>query len=164
MADADDLFHRDLVRFVHEANHPNGHIITQGFVFDLKTAKLAPIPGAWSKEFHFICGSSSVLRLQPGDFGDKDSRIHKLGAHNRIAENSISMGRPLNRIDWPAVVYVFGDGETLGNISSRSAERQSSLHQIIQKRAVPITGAELVNFCLSPLIQECKNRVVPAIG
>jgi hypothetical protein len=156
MADADDLFHRDLFRVIREADHSNGHIIKRGYVFDMTNGKLAPIPGAWSKAFDAICGSSAILRLTPSEIREK-TRIQKLGPHNRIEENSILMGRPLHVIDWPAAIYVLGARETVSSTAIRTPTRQAELHDIIFARSIEITPDTISAFMLQPLINETTH-------
>jgi hypothetical protein len=158
LADADDLFHRDFVAYIRRMNHPNGHSIRLGYVFELVSGKLAPIPGAWTKTFDCYCGSSAVLRLTPDEMRGDDCRQRQLGAHGAIFENSIKTGRPLNAIDWHAAVYVLGGAETASVGVLRTPERQAQLHEIIARKAMPIPQEIIDAFALQPLVDECATR------
>ena len=158
MSDADDLFHRDFVAFIREQNHPNGHSIHSGYVFDCSSGHLSTIPGAWRNKFHLICGSSAVLRLEPVEMQGADCRLNKLKPHDAIFENSEAIGRSLNVIEWPAVIYVLGGLESVSANIFRTPERQTSLHEIIAKKAIAITDEIVRSFTLQPLINGCETQ------
>ncbi|MEM7406395.1 MAG: glycosyltransferase family A protein [Pseudomonadota bacterium] len=105
LRDADDLVHRDLVRFVHESGHPNGWLVEHGFV--------APLGSPWlfsRARFWQLCGTSSILNarlagLAGGSDGTEDDCVLLDFGHHELPIELERRGQPLANIPFPAAVY-----------------------------------------------------------
>jgi hypothetical protein len=151
LSDADDLFHKDLPRYIRATNSEFGYILKKGFVYSLLNKSLALVPGAWSKSFDAICGSSAIIKVAESDrtaflHSPKNCFINHLGPHNLIDQNLLEMKRPLSPIEWPACVYMLSNSETVSSIINRTPDRQIKLNEIIQERRIVITSDIVENF------------------
>jgi succinoglycan biosynthesis protein ExoM len=119
--DADDLVSKRLVEFVKETQHPFGYLIEDGYALDLEQKSVLPIPGPSGIPFHQICGTSVILRLEPGDMTarrGKPSRFKRLyrAGHPTVAAAADDDRQPLSIIPFPAACYVIGTGVSQSDI------------------------------------------------
>lgn len=91
LLDADDWVDRALVEASRATISPDqvGGLIDAGFAVDFRSLRAAPIPHPhiFDQPFHRICGSSSVLKIEPGNstplHADPYSILHE---HYRLPE------------------------------------------------------------------------------
>lgn len=101
LLDANDLVHHGLVDYVITTGNPNGYLVETGFLEDMATGTMALSSTLLKKPFHQYCGSCSVLP-SPRTADDMDFLLRP---HAAWAEESLLLGRPLQTIPFPAVVY-----------------------------------------------------------
>ncbi len=116
MLDADDLVHRGLVEFIRRDRHPHGYLVERGFMENVATGALSPLPGPRGRPLHQVCGSCAVLHLTPDDIGDgpgSGSFFDNFHEHRRWKQTAARLGRPLATIPFPSVVYRLTPGPTI---------------------------------------------------
>lgn len=122
--DADDLVDDELVRHVHERAADNGYIVKRGYRFDATTNRLWLVT-----DFDRVCGSCAIFRFTaddlPKDDADNDCYYRRFKEHRSWETTAASYGRPLEPIEYPAVVYV--------RTSGASTFRRSRLHILSSK-------------------------------
>jgi predicted O-methyltransferase YrrM len=140
--DADDLVHRDLVRYILGDHNENGYVIREGYALDFGNRRVAPIPGAFRKGFNRVCGSSGVMYLLPGDlpsmpYNEKQGTtlFERITSHKYYEDGNGRKDRPLTSVPFPAGVYMLNNGVNLSNILVRTEERQLELIRGIADRA-----------------------------
>lgn len=144
--DADDLVHRDLVAHVRETRSPHGYSLRRGYAMDWKNRKLAPVPGVWDTTFDQVCGSSGIFHFQPTDLpetlgkGTDEAYFHQFSFHAYWRTTAHENGRPLEDVDFPAVIYVLNHAQNLSFSLQRGALRQENLCRFIAERAIDATG------------------------
>src|SRR5690606_8310594 len=70
--DADDLLHRDLVKFALDIKDPNGYILNEGYEYFIKQNKIIQ-----RSDMANICGSTTIIHKQhiSLNYEIKDSKI-----------------------------------------------------------------------------------------
>lgn len=116
--DADDLIHRDLVRYV-LTDGAGTYVIDDGFVYDARAHTLQRYPA----NFYRRCGSSFVFRFGadelPEAWDDLDAPFSQFGTsperrgHQEYELVAAELGRPAARVPFPACVYVVNHPESL---------------------------------------------------
>jgi hypothetical protein len=158
--DCDDLVSRDLVAYARENGDANGYLIESGFVLDEKANKLARIPGApgtWlGRPLHQVCGSCAIMHLSrselPGGelFRQSEGLFRRLREHGRYGADAEAIGRPLQPIPFPALVYVLNTGNNVSYTESRNVEQQARIHSDISRSAISVSREIAWQFGLSP--------------
>ena len=155
--DADDLIHRDLVKYILSDNNKLGYSIRHGYALDWQNRSLAPIPGAWDATFDNVCGSSAIFYLQFGDFFNNDcpSKYKKpsyfWASHGYWSVVAQEWGRPLSNIPFLACIYVVNHSQNLSFNMQRTYVRQKNIIENIQKHQVKNIDDILVEFSVCPL-------------
>jgi hypothetical protein len=144
--DSDDLVSRDLVAYARDRADANGYLVDSGYVLNACTGTLAPVPGAWGdRPFHQVCGSCAILKLSRSELpGGELFRRHEglfcqMRQHGRYGVDATAIGRPLNPIPFPAVVYVLNTGNNISYALERDSVRQAQIHCDIDRNAVPVS-------------------------
>ena len=116
--EADDLVHRDLVRYVMD-DGGNSYVIDDGYIYDTRARILQRYPA----NFHRRCGSSFVFRFRldelPEAWDDLDAPFSLFGTsperrgHQDYDLVAAELGRPAAPIPFPACVYVVNHPESL---------------------------------------------------
>lgn len=116
--DADDLVHRDLVRYV-LADGGGSYVVDDGYVYDTRARVLQRYPA----NFHRRCGSSFVFRFSadelPETWEDLDAAFSQFGTsperrgHQDYERVAAELGRPAAPIPFPGCVYVVNHSESL---------------------------------------------------
>ncbi len=104
--DADDLVHKDLVKYALEANAPHGYIVKNGYMVYSGAEYALPLTG----DFNQQCGSCGIFRLNvedlPKDVSDEGSYYDTFGSHRTWEEKAKADGRPMQAVPFPAVIYL----------------------------------------------------------
>lgn len=139
--DADDLVHKDLVSHILSDDNQVGYLIADGYALDYLNRRIAPIPGAWRKQFNEVCGSSGVVYMQPEDLPaepypaepDLDLLYFQISNHTRFASMPMRQGKLLEPIPFPAGIYTLNHSLNLSSILVRTEERQVKLIESIKR-------------------------------
>ena len=134
--DADDLVHRDLVRYVLDGGKAS-YLIDEGYVADLAHRVLRHRTLGFSRS----CGSSFVCRFTreelPARWDDLDAPFSQFGAppdkpgHEHYDQVAAGLARPPILVPFPAVVYVVNHGDNLW-----SSRRDGRLRPIEHPRGI----------------------------
>ena len=151
--DSDDYVHRDLVQYVHEDNNRVGYFIREGYALDYKGKRVAPIPGAWKKNFNEVCGSSGMIYFGPEDlprspysrFSLRTEAYFKVRNH-KVFETIEWRGGRTAPVPFPAGIYNVNNELNLSNILVRTEERQRELANAIAKLEITDPGDILQEF------------------
>lgn len=156
--DADDLIDYRLVRYVHEESAANGYSVRRGYQFDVASQELWLVDDI----FNQVCGSCAIFWFNgddlPKDYND-DCYFRKfLGRewapggqqHGMWESMAAAYNRPLQPIDFPAVIRTFNNGastfyepkSTLKRLRIRGVKR--TIEYKMKHQRVPISR-ELVN-------------------
>jgi len=141
--DGDDLVHRDLVKFIRQDDNKVGYLITDGYALDFTNKVIAPIPGAFSKRFNEVCGSSGIVYLLESDLPNNDYReaagdtlYGRIGNHTHFEKLPMRDGKMLSPVPFPAAVYTLNNSLNLSNILVRTGDRQLALINSIKNHSV----------------------------
>ncbi len=116
--DADDLVHRDLVRYV-IGDGQGSYVVDNGYVYDTRSKTLQRHP----ENFHRRCGSSFIFRFGrdelPTSFDDVGASFSWFGTspaqygHQDYDLAARRLGRPPAEIPFAACVYVVNHPDSL---------------------------------------------------
>lgn len=111
--DADDLVSTNLVKTAMDQPSERSLIIDSGYRFDLRNSDLELI----SNQFYRHCGSCllPVFKAEelPDTWEDESKVFSHLGPHSKLTERFKVLGRPLEKIDYPAITYMTNHVESL---------------------------------------------------
>lgn len=126
--DADDLVHRDIVRYA-LGDGRGSYVIDQGYVYDVRQKILQRYPA----DFHRRCGSSFIFRFSPDElttsYDDVDARFSMFGTspaqrgHQDYGVVATELGRPPVPVPFPACVYLVNHEESLWAAETGGAVR-----------------------------------------
>ncbi len=121
--DADDLVHRDVVRWTLADARPS-YLLGEGFTFDAALGLLQHRP----REFYLTCGSTFICRFDadelPARWDDLAAPFSQFGAtphqrgHEEYGDIASEQGKPPAPVPFPAVVYTVNHGENLRNVKT----------------------------------------------
>lgn len=137
MLDSDDLVSNKLVSHIDSNRNDRGFSIDLGYVFDVAKRKLEPV-----SNFSKICGSCAVFYLEAGDADATDAGwVYQIGdaMHKDFSSMAATLGRPLEPINFPAVIYMRNHGEnhtSIGDSTGTVARLKEKVHYILNT-AVP---------------------------
>lgn len=150
--DADDLVSRELVAYVLRDDNRRGYLIDRGYALDFLNGRAAPIPGAWSTSFDRVCGSSAAIYFDEEDLPrsgkQADSAVRYFDLFDSHAYWPIvaeELGRPFDRVPFPAAVYVVNHSQNLSFKLQRTAERQQNIIRSIEDHALDSGSAILAS-------------------
>jgi hypothetical protein len=142
--DADDLVHRDFVQFITSNDNQVGYLIKEGYALDFANRRIAPIPGAFNRDFNRVCGSSGAVYLLPEDLPDgeydperQDLLYTQIRNHKYFEEGRMRGGKTLTALPFAAGIYTLNNSINLSNLLVRTEERQLSLIEGIKTLALP---------------------------
>jgi hypothetical protein len=112
VVDADDCVSNRLARFCEERPEERGWYFDSGWMHDERS----PLIFRWKRGFHAVCGTSSIVRVQPEDLpdvetGGRDDNLILRSGHTKIRANMESAGTPLAPLPFPGAVYNLATGE-----------------------------------------------------
>jgi len=162
--DADDLVHRDLVKYILSDDNRLGYSIRRGYALDWQNRILAPVPGAWNVSFDNVCGSSTIFYLQTNDFINEDhpSKYKKpvffttSHAYWRVA--SQEWGRPLSDVPFPACIYILNHSQNLSFSKQRTHIRQNNIIENIKKHQTNDMNSILSEFSMNPALTSNQTQ------
>ena len=145
--DSDDLVHCDLVANALRTEH--GCVITTGYVCDVQTELIAPLPGVLSVDFDRICGSMAVVRYEHDDLPAARGRNRggeeflTASNHGYLRGTREEGGKPLEVVPFAAAIYVLNNQDNLSFVDNRLGNRGS--HLVSRIHAHAITDKSLLN-------------------
>ena len=152
--DADDLVHRDLVKYILSDDNRQGYSIRRGYALDWKNRIFAPIPGAWNTSLDNVCGSSAIFYLQMSDFINDDcpSKYKKpeifTTGHGYWRVAAEELGKPLSDIPFPACVYILNHSQNYSFILRKTHFRQQNIIKNILKNRIDDIDNILIEFSM----------------
>jgi hypothetical protein len=128
--DADDLIHKDLVKFVLSDNNLKGYTVYEGFMLDISKKELRRKPN-----FDQICGSCYIGYFFPEEMpessNDTKSYFSRFTGHARYKQISSKNGRVPEKVPFPSVVYFKGHEESLEYSKKQKTLGKSNIFKII---------------------------------
>lgn len=109
LLDSDDLVSNRLAELVKLRHNKRGYFVNEGYVYDAQLRRLAR-----AVEFDRVCGSSVILYLSSEDCRNPQFNWRKYVGdtwHAEFRTKSREIGRPLEPLSFPAVIYVTNNGE-----------------------------------------------------
>jgi hypothetical protein len=125
--DADDLVSKKLVDYAEINSAENGWIFSKGYVHPEGSTRLI-----YRWNLHMRCASTHVVKFIESDFPESmespdDAYLSDFWQHQRLTETLGKVGRSLEFMPWPAVIYVVGHASSLmgqGQFSSATIKEQ----------------------------------------
>ncbi len=152
IVDADDWVDRRTVELArgHLGGEAAGAVITEGEVVDLEAQRIAhiPQPGVFG-EFHRVCGSSTVMRLQPGhpDPVRRDP-FSELRSHHAWLERGEALGLPLVRLPAPAA-YLIGTSINHSDVHGPHLDWRRGFRRAVNAASRPLGDTDCARFGLT---------------
>lgn len=115
LMDADDLVSNKLVPHMRANHNERGFLLDTGYLYNARRQRFRMI-----RNFSEKCGSCAVFYLRPSDVGEaadpKENEagwVYQIGdaPHIGFATMAAKLGRPLEPVEFPAVIYVQNHGE-----------------------------------------------------
>jgi hypothetical protein len=151
--DADDLVSNRLVAEIRSGDNRRGYSLTKGYVLDWNNRRLAPVPGAWDATFDRVCGSSAALFFEADELPDSaeaesGSYFELFGEHAYWPIVAEEYGRKLQKLRFPAGIYVVNHDQNLSYRLQRNARRQQNIMAAVAVNSIPITPELAAEFSL----------------
>jgi hypothetical protein len=169
LLDADDWVDVELVEAARAmiGRHQIGALIETGFVADFRTLRTAaiPHPRIFDREYHRICGSSTIARLRP-DTADplRQNPCDVLISHHEWLEGARANGADLARLPVSGA-YVVNTSENHSEVYGPYARWRRSLTECINRDGSEIDDAFAKRFGLSlDRIRAASNRFFPPLN
>ncbi|MBB2969891.1 hypothetical protein [Mesorhizobium sp. RMAD-H1] len=161
--DADDLVGRKLVETARRLIGPGqiGGVIDTGFVIDFASLSAVRLPDirVFDGDFHHLCGSSTIARLEPESPDPMRRDPHReLGSHHVWLEAAAEAGVNLVRLPVP-VGYLVNTEENHSEHHGPFAEWRSSFNRTVRSLGQPIGDDIARRFGLTRAILEAKSFV-----
>lgn len=122
--DADDLVHKDLVEHVLATDNRRSYVISQGYVYDDVTGRMALRENAFDR----ACGSSFICWFETRDLprhdSDRECFFGEFVPHTRRGETAGLKGRAPDVVPFPAAVYWLNHAESLQRLRAGGAMRK----------------------------------------
>jgi hypothetical protein len=150
ITDADDCVHHSLAALAASAEDSAGWNLEVGYMHDAGSRWLYRL-----KNFDRYCGTSSIVRLEPGDFPrsmERETSDFFILAHGHgvIGDFLRSRGTPLRPLPFIGAIYNSATGENDSRASLRGwGGRKMLLKKLLHSR--PLTGAVRREFGLYEL-------------
>ena len=131
--DADDLVSNLLTRHVARTDNKIGYIFQSGYLFNVAGKRFDLV-----NDFPNHCGTCAVFYLGENDLtpGAGVCAILEKGKHTEYAKHAESLGRKLERIPFPAAIYLrhHGDNVSLERISAlRFRKTRNLLRRLVSR-------------------------------
>ena len=145
--DADDVVHPDLVAWMRRDHNGRGYWLRDGYMIDARTGEVGRLGSRrpWAplrRPFIAQCGSSAALyvdfRTDQG-FEHVARRFYRPG-HRGFRENAAAHGLPLDRVPFPAALYVMNTGE---NMRQKRGKLDRKLVQLGRGRLPPAQAEQV---------------------
>jgi hypothetical protein len=112
IVDADDCVSNRLAGFCEGRPEERGWYFDSGWMHD----EGSPLIFRWKRGFHSVCGTSSIVRVEPEDLphieaGPREDNLILRSGHTKIRANMESAGTPLASLPFPGAVYNLATGE-----------------------------------------------------
>ncbi|MBC7139024.1 MAG: hypothetical protein H5U17_09805 [Defluviimonas sp.] len=112
--DADDLMHPDLPGWIARDNNGRGYIVTQGYMADWRTGRLAPLGQGQGQPFWMQCGSCGYFAVDLGRQRWPGLYLRLIGkGHKNYIRRAARLGRPLDPVPFPAMIYMVNHGDNV---------------------------------------------------
>jgi hypothetical protein len=130
--DADDILHPGLVAHILADDNGQGYLIDKGYILDrqhlaatgeLRMAEL--VPPRRSHAFFEQCGSCAAFWYDFSRGADFVSLLDKRGSHVELERNLRDFGFRIERVPFPAGIYVMNHGE---NMRARRGKLSKKMH------------------------------------
>jgi hypothetical protein len=168
--DADDLVHRDLVRYVVEGGN-GSYLVDRGYFVDVA----AGLVHRRRTDFHEACGSSFVCRFErdelPSSWDDLSAPFSRFGAspeqrgHQDYDEVAAELGRPPISIPFPAVAYLVNHPESLRAAKGREMRTLVDPFELVSPRAARrILASEFAAPDLAATLAGCGGATKAFLG
>lgn len=112
LLDADDYVSRDLVKHVLTSDNRSGYYFDEGYILYALTNTFEKIGSFFKK-----CGSCYVTYFEPEELPknrtDENTAFEAYKNHRLARETAAEQGKMLERVPFPAAVYVLETGENL---------------------------------------------------
>jgi len=152
MLDGDDLVSSRLVSYMRRVDSPYGYTFRTGFALDHESGACAPIPGAWSKPFTQVCGSSAAIFMNPEDaksINGAPPYMHLFRQHSLWEQVAMEAGRPLVRVPFPPVMYRVNTPTSLhAQISEERANRVDEIAGLVREHRLHFDDTAKREFAL----------------
>lgn len=130
VVDADDLVSNRLASIVSADPFSPGWIFECGLLHD-EGSKLVFYR---KRGFHYLCGTSSIIRLEPNEFPSTEKEsdnqcIVLRSGHTGIAEAMAKKGTPLKPLSLPGSVYILNTGENDSKFSLKAWRSKKTMLQ-----------------------------------
>lgn len=142
MLDSDDLVSNRLASHILENHNERGFSINVGYTLDVGKRSLRQ-----TSNFAQVCGSCAIFYLKSSDLAGGDSGwAFQIGdaMHRDFAVMAAEMGRPLEPICFPAIIYMQNHGENhtslgqgAGLVKSLKERVQSMMNSLLPDRRIP---------------------------
>ncbi|MEI4486585.1 hypothetical protein V8J36_10315 [Frigidibacter sp. MR17.14] len=147
--DADDLLHPDLPGFIARDGNGCGYIVEKGFMADARSGDLAPMGEPGDKPFWKDCGSCAYLAVDFAKERLAPLHLRLIGkGHKTYVERAAALGRPLDPVPFPAMIYVVNHGENIqdrkGNSKLMYLDRRRMTDPALIKAALDAFGLRLL--------------------
>jgi hypothetical protein len=153
LLDADDWVDVHLIEAAHATigrNHV-GALIDSGLVTDFKSLRTAalPHPAIFDREFHRICGSSSIARLRPQDRNQlRRNPCRFFDSHHQWVEIAREHGAALARLPVSGH-YLINTSENHSEVHGPYAAWRRTFKQAVNREGVPLDDDSAARFGLS---------------
>ena len=147
LADADDLVSNRLAALVRDFPHGNGWAFQRGYIHDEGRGSVFI-----KDDFDRFCGTSAIVRVQPGDLPSNETDGARLLEHGHpvIAAHLAEIRRPLDPLPFIGSIYVAGSGENYSGFSLASWQGlRVRARKLLWTR--PLTAAIRREFGLYPI-------------
>lgn len=112
--DADDLMHPDLPGWIAADDNGRGYIVTQGYMADWQSGRLAPLGQGEGQPFWMQCGSCGYFAVDLGRQRWPGLYLRLIGkGHKSYLDRCARLGRPLDPVPFPAMIYMVNHGDNV---------------------------------------------------
>lgn len=122
--DADDILHPGLVGFLLKDDNRRGYLIDKGYILDaghleetgdLRLAPLFPRSPEQpdTQPFYETCGSCAAFWFDLTTGADWVALLDKRGSHHQLETNLADFGFAMQRVPFPAAIYVTNHGNNM---------------------------------------------------
>lgn len=156
LLDADDWVDRRLVATSRSQIGPElvGGVIQSGYAVDFSSGRAAVIPQAriFDDAFHRICGSSSVIRIQPNSADPVYANPYELlHEHHRLPETSALHGAEVMELNTVAGGYLINTSENHSELHGPFASWRRDFTRAVNRFGSPVSRELAAQFGVQEL-------------